>query len=66
MTTFTAYVCQIQTNRAGDRSEKVRITVTYEVPGSAGSLEFDMPIEEARNYYAGQAVTISISPARTL
>ena len=56
-----AYICEIRGNRAGDRSEKVTVTASYESANVVNSITFDMPIEQAREYFVGQKITITIS-----
>jgi len=58
---FRAYVEQVTGNRAGHLSEKLRVSASYEIPGLLGSLTFDVPVDQAQEYYIGQELTISIS-----
>ncbi len=55
-----AYIESIQANRAGDRSEKIRVTASYEEANILSSLTFEVPIAEAANYYVGQKVNITV------
>lgn len=56
-----AYVEAIRGNRAGDRSEKVTVTASYESASILSSITFDVPVEQAGEYYIGQEITITIS-----
>lgn len=55
-----AYVCEVQGNRAGDRSDKVRVTASYESADTMGTLTFDVPIANAKLFHVGQTVRIGI------
>ena len=55
-----AYVQSIEGNRAGDRSEKARVLASYLSSSILGSLAFDVPIGEAKDYFVGQKITIII------
>ena len=55
-----AWVCEILANRLGDRSEKARVSATYESAGIVGSITFDVPISEAKDFYVGQLIKIYI------
>ena len=57
-----AYVSEIQGNRAGDRSEKARISASYECANVHSSLTFDVPISEARYYWVGQKLALIVEP----
>ena len=56
-----AYVCEIRGNRAGDRSEKITVTASYESASILSSIAFDVPIEQACEYFIGQEINITIS-----
>ena len=64
MPTIMAYVGRIEGNRAGYHSEMVRISADYEASSIAGSITFDVPIEQAREYYVGQKWHIEILPVK--
>ena len=59
-TTINAYVCEIRGNRAGDRSEKVTVCASYESANTLSSITFEVPIENAVNFFVGQKVQVSI------
>ena len=63
MEPIIAHVEAIQTNRAGDRSEKFRVTATYESSNTASSITFDVPMSEAHRYFVGQRLQITIVPS---
>lgn len=56
-----AYVMQVTGNRAGHLSENIRVSASYEAAGLLGSLSFDVPIEQAKEFYVGQELVITIS-----
>ena len=62
MEPIIAYVQGIQTNRAGSSSEKFRVTATYEASNILSSITFDVPMSEARGYFVGQQLQITIAP----
>ena len=64
MPTIMAYVGRIDGNRAGHLSETVRISADYEASNIAGSITFDVPVSEAREYYIGQKLRIEILPVK--
>lgn len=57
---FNAFVQTIQGNRAGDRSEKFRVSATYMGGGVAGSISFDVPIAQAQQFFVGQTITVAV------
>lgn len=59
-TTIEAYVSTIEGYRAGHLSEKMRVCAAYESANIMGSLTFDVPIAEARNFYIGQRLTVVV------
>lgn len=59
--TFVAQIESLTTNRMGDRrSEKCRVTATYEIANVVGSITFDVPITDARRFHVGQRLTIGL------
>ncbi|MCJ7829364.1 MAG: hypothetical protein MUP81_06460 [Dehalococcoidia bacterium] len=56
-----AFVCVISSNRAGDRSELAAITATYEAASTASSITFHVPISQAKHFFVGQKLTISVT-----
>lgn len=64
--TIDAYVCEIRTNRAGDRSDKITVTASYESAGVCGDICFFAPITFAKRYYMGQKLIVSIKPSKTI
>lgn len=56
-----AYIYEIRGNRAGDRAEKITVSASYESASIMSSITFDVPIEQASEYYIGQEITITIS-----
>lgn len=61
MVKIKAYIESINGNRAGDRSEKIRITASYESSNIMSTITYELPIDEAYRYYVGQELEISIS-----
>ena len=55
-----AFVSDIRGNRAGDRSELIQVSATYECAGIASSITFYASISDANKYYIGQKLIISI------
>ena len=60
MVEIVAYISALQVNRAGDRSEKIRIAADYESASIMGSITFEVPIDQALKYYVGQKISIRI------
>ena len=60
MIKIDAWVQGIEGNRAGDRSEKVRITASYEAASILSSITFNVPIAQAHDYFVGQKIRIAI------
>ncbi len=56
-----ACVGSIESNRAGDRSEKARVRADYESSRIMGSITFDIPIANTSEYFVGQVISITIS-----
>ncbi len=54
------YVTAVEGNRMGDRSEKIRITASYEAASIASSLTFEVAITQARKFWVGQRLTIAV------
>ncbi len=55
-----AYVSDIRGNRAGDRSELIVVSATYECASVASSITFYAPITDANKYHIGQKLVITI------
>ena len=64
MPTITAYVENIQANSIGNLATKGRISAGYESANTISSITFDVPIEQAREYYIGQKLRIEILPVK--
>ena len=60
MVEIIAHVQEIHGNRMGDKSEKIRISASYETAGMINSITFDEPIDQASSYHIGQQLTITI------
>ncbi len=56
-----AYVEMIRGDRAGDRSDKIEITASYEAASILSSLTFQVPILEANRFYIGQKIAILVT-----
>ncbi len=56
-----AYVEGIRGNRAGDRSELITVTASYECASILSSITFLVPIADATDYYIGQKLQIEIT-----
>ena len=61
---FSGHVSRIQSNRFAPLSDKVRIILEYSYAGVSGSLEADFPIADAKDFYVGQELTITITTAK--
>lgn len=55
-----AYVEEIRANRAGDRSDKARISASYEAASILASITFEVSMEHAKDFFVGQKITIAI------
>ena len=58
---IVAWVCEIRGNRAGDRSEKVSVSASYESANILSTITFEVSVEDARSFYVGQQIQIQIS-----
>lgn len=54
-------VARISGNRNPDVSEKARIDLHYQCANVIAGIEFDVPFAEARNFWVGQRLTITIA-----
>lgn len=59
--TINAYVSEVRANRAGDRSEIVTVSADYESANILSSLTFQVPIAQAKQFFVGQPITISVN-----
>ena len=55
-----AYIVEISTRTAGDKAKTGRVTATYEMGNTLGSITFDVTIEEAQNLHIGQKLALNI------
>ena len=60
----TAFVTTIEAHTAGDRATKARVTATYDMGGTLGSITFDVEIATARAFFVGQPLALSIEPLK--
>jgi len=60
LTEIDAYIESIYGNRAGDRSEKIRVSASYESANILNSITFDVPIDQANQFFVGQKLRITI------
>ena len=57
----TIYVTSIEAPHSLANNESFRVLATYEMGGTLGSVSFDVPIAEAKNFYIGKALNLSIT-----
>ena len=55
-----AHVQDIRGDRVGDMSEKVSVCASYESANTLSSITFDVPINNARDFFVGQKIQINI------
>lgn len=55
-----AYVTEIQAYRMGDRSEKFRVSASYQMASILGSISFEVEMDQARKFWVGQRLGLHV------